>query len=163
MRQYRGLTKEGKWVYGWYCEAQDYYKKKHHFITSKDSRFYPYVDGEERIIEPKKYSVDIIEVIPETVGQSTGLKDKNGKGTDEVYEGDIVICSCKSISSIRFKGVITYNAPEFYLACFWEEIDGEQCSYPVGENNRSLIGGEWSVDKIIGTIHTTHPELMEKQ
>ena len=66
MRPYRGLTKEGKWVYGWYVE-----RNGHATIYPLD----PYQKGH--------YAV-----IPESVGQSTGLKDKNGK--EIYYDSDIV-------------------------------------------------------------------------
>ena len=95
------------------------------------------------------------------VNRFTSLKDKNGKGKNEVYENDIVICSCKLSPDIFYKGVIKYSAPQFYLAIFWEEIDGVQASYPVGENRRSLIGGTWSIDKILGNVHQ-NPKLMEQ-
>ncbi len=89
MRPYRAIPIGGKdFVYGWYTEAKDYYKEKKHFIILNNSRFYPFVDCDEKVIEPREYSINIIEVIPETVGQQTGLKDKRGKYLDW-WEGDV--------------------------------------------------------------------------
>lgn len=74
MRLYRGLTKEGKWVYGWYvyrgCVPNDT-----HYIYN--SGFYT-------------------EVISKTVGQQVGLKDKNGK---EGYHHDLLNSTDRNISS----------------------------------------------------------------
>ena len=77
------------------------------------------------------------DVIPETVGQDTGLKDKNGK---EIYEGDIIEKTyysyhqpeCSELFEIKYEG----------LSFHFEHIKGSTFHLPFTEDI-----------EIIGNVH----------
>ena len=96
-------------------------------------------DGSTSIDKEPTEASPLYAVIPETVGQYTGLTDKNGK---KIFEGDIVNIEYPTTTVIN--AVITYVGASFY-----------------GDNDFDL----WELDgyvslEIIGNIHD-NPELLK--
>ena len=118
-------TDNGEWVEGYLCEC-------HH----KDTGKYDYA-----IQEMFENGYIMHEVIPETVGQYTGLTDKNGK---KIFEGDI--CKHRSnYSGNTVISVVTYTDGHFLaLVC-------ENSGFELSEKL-----------EVIGNIHD-NPELVEVQ
>ena len=95
-------------------------------------------------------------VIPETVGQYTGLTDKNGV---RIFEGDIVKCT-DTINDFEFNAVVEFGNPngEYNWGYQLKFISGEESNFDIlcwvdMEETGAYI-------EVIGNIHDS-PELLE--
>ena len=130
MREYRALRKDnGEWVYGNLVTTK-------HFTFVLNTSFIP------ALSLPSK---DFIEVNPETIGQFTGFKDKNGL---EIYEGDIV-----SMQHGLYKYTVSFENGSFvcYHLQAKDLVNGGKLKW--GLLSRSFELGEDFELEIIGNIH----------
>lgn len=127
---FRGKRKDnGKWIEG-------YYFKKLNLYTEDG---FPLYHG---IADLPPFGA---EVIPETVGQFTGLVDRNGK---RIFEGDIIKdCDYDHIHTVRYFGDEDYPAFDCH-----PEIQFCECN---GLSHLVAV----SAIEVIGNIHD-NPELL---
>ena len=140
MREYlfRGKRLDnGEWVEGYLVENEDDVYRA--FIVCS-ARWDVDADGDTDLMETEVFEVD-----PETVGQFTGLTDKNGR---KIFEGDII-----NFSNPRpfkdFVAEVAFDDGCFYLVnksrYFRDYLKCYTCNH-VGE----VIGNRWD-----------NPELLE--
>ena len=138
---FRGKTKDGVWYHG--------------FIKGKSL---PNYEGNKMEFTPciiEQPFADIW-VIPETVGQYTGLTDKNGR---KIFEGDIVKCSDET-HGYGFTAIVMFGNPngEYNWGFQLKRIKGASANTDIllwvdMEETGAFI-------EVIGNIHD-NPELLK--
>ena len=135
---FRGKTKEnGEWVQGYFVYAKSDFDSEEYreadIIPHYTDRVYK---GEYNVVFP---------CIPETVGQYTGLTDKNGK---RIFEGDI----CRNTKTGEIVSVKWHGTMAGYV---WSKRKEKSYLFDFGELFRAYDKYE-----IIGNIHD-NPELLK--
>ena len=128
---FRGKSNLLGWVEGWYCPEVKW--GEHHFpagITHKT----------------KEGWLDDVVVIPETIGQFTGLTDKNGK---KIFEGDVLRFNYTGKNhGVEGKATVIFEHGKFCVLWGWHK------------EFVCLDGFANTTIEVIGNIHD-NPELLE--
>ncbi len=130
------------WVYGYYFYSE---------LTCKH-----YIMGES-----KDYGYTCIEVIPETVGQYTGLKDKNGT---KIFEGDIIKDKDNNVFIMEYGEFFADDVSNMFFDMFGYQGNFNLYGlYAVGINSKkeNIMPSKHSC-VIIGNIHD-NPELLNTE
>lgn len=135
------------------------------FVISATKEPIPYIfslDSDADCWEDMNEEDDFKEVIPETLGQFTGLTDKNGV---KIFEGDIIEGKSylyghqlKNGNQFDYKGVVEFQTQCDVGLCW--VVSNEKGSWNLNQTvHRNQI--DFCTGTIIGNIHD-NPELLTK-
>lgn len=135
----------GDWIYG--------YLNQHRGNIQYDCDCEPIADGCYYIndcqakIDTGMYGQDY-KVDPDTIGQFTGLTDKNSV---KIFEGDIIVFdhpyNGKSIHAVVHDGC-GWNLPNFYASCF----DCPGCAFSEGTEYITVVGNIYDNPELLEVI-----------
>ena len=123
----------GEWVEGHLCNIGILGTTHLAIVPYEVSMYYDRIEG---------YCI----VDPATVGQYTGLTDKNGK---MIFEGDIITSWKRRVFAVKFGQYL--DDEELFSGNGW---------YVSGEHGTLSFDERWGGHEVIGNIHD-NPELLE--
>lgn len=130
----------GEWIEGLFS-IRNFAGREYYAIERREKRLL------SRISCDSQWTMQPYEVIPETVGQCTGLKDKNGKW---IFEGDLL----RFTNSDNEQSIYKVFYDDVYAGYRIQEIDlGGLDEMSNWEDSREYF-------EVIGNIHD-NPELLE--
>ena len=132
-------TDNSEWIYGNYCYDELIDKSGYEDLIIE----YP-ADGEIR------------RVIPETIGQYTGLTDKNGK---KIFEGDIVKITDRNVC-FETMAVIEFGNPNGLYNWGWQLKPLENKPFAIEILHWVDMEDSGAFIEVIGNIHD-NPELLK--
>lgn len=146
----------GEWITGYYA------KQSNHACFAHEMKYTHFI-FKDVFMDFGLGGLCETEVDPESVGQYTGLTDKNGK---KIFEGDIVITqpfSDKSFSRKKYKrhvGVVGYCVSHFKNSSYEQDYEGK---WTINMTDYDGYGyfkwGEFFECEVVGNIHD-NPELL---